>query len=833
MFETRDLRGTGRDLSKPRAGGSAGRRPWLVALLLMALAIPVAAEAPVSLDAPDGQGMTMQELGLRVAVHGMLSLTEMELVFRNPQPRQMEGKFNCVLPAGATVSRFAKEVGGRLVEGEVVERQRATRVYTQILHEMRDPALLEQDQGNRFSARVFPIPPSGTVRLVLSYSRLVPMSAEGLRVVEVPLLGLPKIENFHVKAILRELEGETLVASTEGTAARTNEAQTITQEQKEFTPAADLRFVFRAEKGTPRLHKLRAGDFQLLSYRADPTGLSTAPVDQPWTFYVDTSASGIAEGQQRVRALGELLGKLPASTPLRLFAFDVEVSPALYEGPARDAVAAVTKKLGQRWFLGATDLSAAARHAGELARKDTSPQRYAMVTDGIATLGARAPGEVVAALGTWPATHRLDALVLGSRQDESMLRTLTDGRGRVVALPLGPKAEVTAEAALEALRPPLGPNWTFYDEGAEWSFPRLFRDVQAGQELIAFSALEPGAKTRPGFASKAPDQADRPMEGGATLAGDFAPLLEREAHAAELAHLEQEEGKTTDAAELRRLRDRRLEISTKHRVLCPLTALLVLESERDYERFGLDRRALADVMVVGADGIERRARTADDLPPPPPPTAKPPMLDRLKKLLRMDGPASAAAPQGLARSEARAPSSAPMASEDSAQAAVESAQAAPEPSAAEASGAAPEEESKALAGAGGGGAGGETDALARGSDAQPSLEEAPASNAMVAPSPAPVQLSSSSRQAVRRHPRRRRCNRRSPPSPPRPRLRPPPPRPRGSGERLRTPERRSVDGPRSLRPSRPPEARATPASSRAARSWAGSPRARRSPTTRN
>src|SRR5882724_3160144 len=145
---------------------------------------------PISLTNPDGQALTLVKYDLRAAIHGPLSLVEMEMTFRNPENRQMEGRFVYTLPPGATISRFAKEVDGKLMEGEVVERLRAQSVYTQILQSMRDPALLEMDQGNRFSARVFPIPANGTTRLLLSYSQVVPLVG-GERKIVIPLAGMP------------------------------------------------------------------------------------------------------------------------------------------------------------------------------------------------------------------------------------------------------------------------------------------------------------------------------------------------------------------------------------------------------------------------------------------------------------------------------------------------------------------------------------------------------------------------------------------------------------------------------------------------------------------
>ena len=65
-------------------------------------------------------------------------------------------------------------------------------------------------------------------------------------------------------------------------------------------------------------------------------------------------------------------------------------------------------------------------------------------------------------------------------------------------------------------------------------------------------------------------------------------------------------------AELRKLR---IETSVKNRVLCPLTSLLVLESESDYRRFNIDRSAMPEILEVAPTGIQLRKRGPDDLPP--------------------------------------------------------------------------------------------------------------------------------------------------------------------------------------------------------------------------
>src|SRR6185436_8445203 len=89
-----------------------------------------------------------------------------------------------------------------------VERLRANQVYEQFLHQMRDPALLEQDQGNRFSARIFPIEAAAPVRILVSYTTLLPMR-NGVRTYALPLRGMAKIRKFAFRGFVTPVPGES------------------------------------------------------------------------------------------------------------------------------------------------------------------------------------------------------------------------------------------------------------------------------------------------------------------------------------------------------------------------------------------------------------------------------------------------------------------------------------------------------------------------------------------------------------------------------------------------------------------------------------------------
>ncbi len=112
---------------------------------------------------------------VRVVIRDGVAETEVDQTFSNPGDRAMEGWYWFTLPSEASVTSFALETDGVLVEGEVTERKEAAAKYTAAVHTGNDPALLEWVDGRSYRARVFPIPANGTRRIVLRYSEILPL----------------------------------------------------------------------------------------------------------------------------------------------------------------------------------------------------------------------------------------------------------------------------------------------------------------------------------------------------------------------------------------------------------------------------------------------------------------------------------------------------------------------------------------------------------------------------------------------------------------------------------------------------------------------------------
>ena len=150
--------------------------------------------APIRLTASDGTGLELREMQVRAIVDGPLAFTELKLSFHNPHERELEGRFEITLPEAASVARLAMKLDSSWQEAEIVARSRGRQVYEAFLHKQVDPVLLEASVGNRFRARVYPIPAKGDKEIIISYSEELASKGD----YRLLLAGLPLLHKLNV-----------------------------------------------------------------------------------------------------------------------------------------------------------------------------------------------------------------------------------------------------------------------------------------------------------------------------------------------------------------------------------------------------------------------------------------------------------------------------------------------------------------------------------------------------------------------------------------------------------------------------------------------------------
>ena len=139
--------------------------------------------------------LAIQKLDVRVTIDHDLAITEVDELFFNPSSETVEGVYRFRTPEGATLHRFGVDRDGVTVWGRVKEKAAAAAQYQANVYQgsTEDPALLEWDAPGVYRARLYPIGPGDTRRVIVRYAEwlgrtgakgerrlyVYPMAAEG------------------------------------------------------------------------------------------------------------------------------------------------------------------------------------------------------------------------------------------------------------------------------------------------------------------------------------------------------------------------------------------------------------------------------------------------------------------------------------------------------------------------------------------------------------------------------------------------------------------------------------------------------------------------------
>jgi len=541
-----------------------------------------------------------------VDVRDQIARTVIEESFVNHTDEILEGVFQFPLPQDASISNFGMWVGDRLVEADVVEKRRAREIYETIKREKRDPGLLEWAGGSLFKARVYPIPAHSEKRVTITYTQVLPLRrgtwaydyslqsdllrAHPLRILELDL-------RIHSDAGLAEVTCPTHPARVE----RTAHGARVRFEAQEYRPDRDFRVVVtpRAAASGIRTVTHRRGEdgyFMVLFQppeAAAHAGRMLLPDGEPLELLImaDTSGSmGPDARASQAAFLRILLGALRPADRFRLAACDtscVWADPDYVAADDRSRARALSF-LAARESLGWTDLDALVDAALAAARSDT---HVVYVGDGRHSAGdadtAALAARIAARSGT-PAAS-IHAVAPGSLAEPPVMAALAalgGGSFRRIRDGDGPRT-----AARELLREILVPGVrdvrvAFEGFRTAKVYPESLPNLAAGTQHVVVGRYRPGDEAKSGrvvIRGRTAD-GDRTWAEDVTLAdaewgNSFLPRLWARRYLDELL------GRGADAA----LRDRIVGFSQEFRIMTPFTSFLVLESDADRRRFGVER----------------------------------------------------------------------------------------------------------------------------------------------------------------------------------------------------------------------------------------------------
>ncbi len=162
-------------------------------------------------------GSSSEPLRIRTAavdirIVGHLAETRTTMTFHNPRPRPLSGDFYFPLSEGSTLSGYALEVDGRMVDAVVVEKRDAPQVFERNVEKDVDIGTIEPTKDNRFITRVSPIPAGGTRTIMVRFVTNLIDTAEDGSVYRLPFGFRDRIEELSLRVeIVRATERPRIV----------------------------------------------------------------------------------------------------------------------------------------------------------------------------------------------------------------------------------------------------------------------------------------------------------------------------------------------------------------------------------------------------------------------------------------------------------------------------------------------------------------------------------------------------------------------------------------------------------------------------------------------
>ncbi len=377
---------------------------------------------------------------VEVKIDGQVAVTSIDQEFYNPNDQRLEGNYMFPVPKGAHIDKFSMEIGGKMVDAELLRADKARQIYEDIVRRMRDPALLEYAGRDLFKVRIFPIEPRSRKPIKISYTELLRSDA-GTVTYSYPLstekFSAQPIKSLSVKV---EVKTEQPLASIYSPSHKVEierdgaNRAVIGYESKDEKPDTDFQLVYSSEVRDVGLslitHKPAGEDGYFLLLAAPTTAKETKPAPKDIVFVVDTSGSMAGPKlQQAKKALEFCVENLNNEDRFEIVRFSTEAESLF--GKLVDADSEHRKRasnfIADLKPIGGTAIADALQSALK-ARTEKTERPFVIIflTDGLPTVGTRNPDEIVAEVKK-AGNARIFSFGIGSDVNTQLLDQIAEG----------------------------------------------------------------------------------------------------------------------------------------------------------------------------------------------------------------------------------------------------------------------------------------------------------------------------------------------------------------------------------------------------------------------
>ena len=574
-----------------------------------------------------------------VDVQDTVVKTRVEETFYNPNGVQLEGVYMFPLPPGAAVSGFQMTMGGKFQQGEVLEKDKARQIYSDIVRRVKDPGLLEYVDRGLFRASVFPIPPRGGVDIIIEYSETVARNS-GVAEYRYPLdtgkYSTGPYEDVVIDVRMKQSASLRSIQSPSHAVAVARpgpkEAR-VTFEAKTLNADEDFVLVWNVSEDalapvllTHRSHE-KDGFFHLSLTPRPERPKEVPPKDV--VFVIDTSGSMLGHKMKQVQnALRYCLGGLNAKDRFNIVDFSTEARR--FNDGLVDVSDDNRKRAGlyvdQMAARGGTNLEEGVRFALQSLTDGGRLQLVVLLTDGEPTIGVTRPEDVLASIRKQnTAKRRVFVFAVGEDLNAKLLdQFVKEQRGAAQYVRDDENIEMRLSSFYDKIDSPVltGIRVEFPGQKVSDVYPKPLPDLFRGEELVLVGRYgDDGHKNvivRGKFVGSE-RVFEYSLEFGGAAAASTQPHIARLWATRKVGYLLEQ---IRLSGESKELTDEVIRLSKLHGIITPYTSYLIIEENEIARRLGRPRaepaataapaEALLGGRPGGAGASRARQRAAEE-----------------------------------------------------------------------------------------------------------------------------------------------------------------------------------------------------------------------------
>jgi len=445
--------------------------------------------------------LTVKYHRVSVEIINQVARTSIDQVFINNHPRDIEGIFIFPLPEEAAIYEFSMYIGDKKIEGEILDRDQARRIYEDIVRRLKDPALLEYVGRNMFRARIYPIPARGEKRIKLSYSEVLKAERNLVRYV-YPLnterFSLHPIKDVTVSVkIDSKIPLSNIYSPSHKVSIRKegkNQAR-ASFEGKNIKPEKDFILYYSLSRENIGLSFMNweGPEDNYFMFLASPSYVSRKEkvLNKNLIFIIDSSGSMSGKKiKQAKEAVRFVINHLDKRDRFSLVDFDDGVnlfsSEIIAANPGnKEKALQFVEKIEDS---GGTNINDALLQALKMVERGERPNYILFLTDGLPTVGITRTAEILKNISK---TNELKCriFVFGVGYDvntELLDRISSDNRGTSVYVDENEDLEIAISSYYEKISSPLLSDLVIDFEGIRVKnvYPRVMPDLFKGSQLI-------------------------------------------------------------------------------------------------------------------------------------------------------------------------------------------------------------------------------------------------------------------------------------------------------------------------------------------------------------